>query len=123
MSALADELTADFAELDEEQLEEYEEDEQEVTPAVNQTGAPPAIDGDGDADMSDGGEDNEDTEGSNALNDKGVMPGGVQPAEQLDPATVQRMELASVGDVSKVARLFGSKRMSEVIKVCLYQAR
>lgn len=113
MPNLADELTADFAELDENEEEEYEEG-----PPTTQAGNTPAVDGDGDAAMSEGEDDNEDISGPNALDDKGVMSGGVQPAEQLDPAIVQRMELANVGDVSKVAKLFGSKRMSEVVKVC-----
>jgi U4/U6 small nuclear ribonucleoprotein PRP31 len=113
MSALADELTADFAELEDQELDEYDEGEQEDPTTINTV-----VDRDGDAEMSDGeGEDTEITDGPNALNEKGVMPGGVQPAEQLDPATVQRMELSSVGDVSKVARLFGSKKMNDVIKV------
>ncbi|KIM33323.1 hypothetical protein M408DRAFT_326083 [Serendipita vermifera MAFF 305830] len=113
MSNLADELTADFAELDENnEEEEYEEE----GPVAAQNGQGAALDGDGDAAMSEGEEDKEDTSGPNALNDQGVMAGGVQPAEQLDPATVQRMELANVGDVSKVAKLFGSKRMNDVIK-------
>lgn len=119
MSALADELTADFAELEDQEPDEYGEVEQEEPTTVqNGNGKKAAVDGDGDADMSDGeGEDTEITDGPNAPNEKGVMPGGVQPAEQLDPATVQRMELSGVGDVSKVARLFGSKRMNDVIKV------
>ena len=117
MSALADELTADFAELEDQELDEYDEGELE-DPTTSQNGNKSAVDRDGDAEMSDGeGEDTEITDGPNALNEKGVMPGGVQPAEQLDPATVQRMELSSVGDVSKVARLFGSKKMNDVIKV------
>jgi len=119
MSALADELTADFAELDEQELDEYDEDEQ-VDSTARQNGNRQRVtfDGDGDANMSDGeDEDAEFTDGPNGLNDKGVMPGGVQPAEQLDPSTVQRMELAGVDDVSKVARLYGSKKMNDVMKV------
>ena len=117
MSALADELTADFAELEDQELDEYDEGEQEDPPTI-QNGNKSAVDRDGDAEMSDGeDEDTEITDGPSALNEKGVMPGGVQPAEQLDPAAVQRMELSGVGDVSKVARLFGSKKMNDIIKV------
>jgi U4/U6 small nuclear ribonucleoprotein PRP31 len=116
MSGVADELFADLAELDEEE-QEYEEDEQGATENAN--GA--EKDADGDEDMSDLEEEN--TEGPNALDDKGVMPGGVQPAEQLDLEALQRMDLGNFKDVSKVAKLYGSKRMNEIVKVrrCEFQ--
>jgi U4/U6 small nuclear ribonucleoprotein PRP31 len=47
-----------------------------------------------------------------------VLEGGVKPAEELDAEDVQRMELGTVEDVSKVAKLHGSKRMTEILKVC-----
>ena len=47
-----------------------------------------------------------------------VLEGGVKPAEELDAEEVQRMELGAVDDVRKVARLEGSRRMSEVLSVC-----
>jgi U4/U6 small nuclear ribonucleoprotein PRP31 len=54
-----------------------------------------------------------------------VLEGGVKPAEELDVEDVQQMELGTVEDVSKVAKLYGSKRMSEILKVrascCLFQ--
>ncbi|KAF8743861.1 hypothetical protein AX14_000258 [Amanita brunnescens Koide BX004] len=45
-----------------------------------------------------------------------VLEGGVKPAEELDAEDVQQMELGTVEDVSKVAKLYGSKRMSEILK-------
>lgn len=111
MSALADELTADFADLDEEE-EEYkiEEDNALVGDENDHTNG-----ADEDEDMSD--VEKEDTDGPNKLDDRGVMPGGVQPAEELDRDAVQRMELGGVADVSKVAKLYGSKRMNDILKV------
>lgn len=109
MSALADELTADFADLDD------EEEQQEYEVNVEDAAMPNGKDAEGDEEMSDA--EKEVTEGPNKLDDRGVMPGGVQPAEQLDPSAVQRMELGGVADVSKVAKLYGSKKMNEIIKV------
>lgn len=112
MSALVDELSADFADLDDEE-QEYENEANNASMAQNDDEA--AVDADGDEEMSEG--DAENTDAANALDDRGVMAGGVQPAEQLDPEAVQRMELGAVADVSKVAKLYGSKRMNDVLKV------
>jgi hypothetical protein len=46
-----------------------------------------------------------------------VLEGGVKPAEELHAEDVQQMELGDVDDVSKIAKLVGSKRMAEVLKV------
>jgi len=46
-----------------------------------------------------------------------VLEGGVKPAEELDAEEVQRMELGGVVDVSKVAKLEGSKKMVDILKV------
>lgn len=109
MSALVDELSADFADLDDEE-QEYENEGNDASVAQNTT-----ADAEGDEEMSEGEAENTDT--THLLDDKGVMTGGMQPAEQLDPEAVQRMELGGVADVSKVAKLYGSKRMNDVIKV------
>ena len=37
--------------------------------------------------------------------------------ETLDAEEVQRMELGEVEDVRKVAKLYGSKRMNDILKV------
>ncbi len=47
-----------------------------------------------------------------------VLEGGVKPADELDAEEVQRMELGAVDDVRKVARLEGSRRMTEILSVC-----
>lgn len=61
-----------------------------------------------------GGEANEgEEEGPTGM----VLEGGVKPAEELDAEDVQKMELGSVEDVRKVAKLEGSKRMADIIKV------
>jgi U4/U6 small nuclear ribonucleoprotein PRP31 len=112
MSALADELTADFADLDDEEDQEYDiDDDNAALDNRHENGK----DADGDEDMSD--VEKEVTDGPNKLDERGVMPGGVQPAEQLDPSAVQRMELGGVADVSKVAKLYGSRKMNDIIKV------
>ncbi len=49
-----------------------------------------------------------------------VLEGGVKPAEELDVEEVQRMELGAVDDVRKVARLEGSRRMTEILSVRFY---
>ena len=46
-----------------------------------------------------------------------VLEGGVKPAAELDAEEVQRMELGGVEDVGKVAKLEGSKRMVDILKV------
>lgn len=48
-----------------------------------------------------------------------VLDGGVKPAEELDAEDVQLMELGRVEDVKEVAKLEGSKRMNDILKVCL----
>ena len=118
MSGLAEELAADFADLDDEEYE-YEE-EATVGTASSATNAPNGTikrpqDAEGDEEMSDA--EAEVTTGPNELDAMGVLAGGVRPAEQLDAEAVERMELGTVGDVSKVAKLYGSKRMREIVNV------
>ena len=55
--------------------------------------------------------------GPTALDVMGVMAVGVRPAEQLDAEAAERMELGTVEDVSKVAKLYGSKRMRDIVNV------
>jgi U4/U6 small nuclear ribonucleoprotein PRP31 len=119
MSGLAEELAADLADLD----DEVYEDEEEIfgTPVAGASSTtngaakrPPGVEKD--EEMSDA--EAEVTAGPNALDAMGVMAGGVRPAEQLDTEAVERMELGAVGDVSTVAKLYGSKRMREIVNVC-----
>jgi hypothetical protein len=97
MSGLADELLADLEDLSD---AEYD------TPPSN------------DVHMSD-------VEDTDAKNDADrdlvaavglVLEGGIRPADELDAEEVQRMQLGSIADVSKVARLEGSKRMTDILK-------
>ncbi|KAM6495719.1 hypothetical protein JOM56_008425 [Amanita muscaria] len=67
-------------------------------------------DADMDEEMSDEGEEQADEQGGL------VLDGGVKPADELDAEDVQQMELAGVEDVSKIAKLEGSRRMVEILK-------
>ncbi|EKM59427.1 uncharacterized protein PHACADRAFT_249908 [Phanerochaete carnosa HHB-10118-sp] len=127
MSALADELLADLEGLSEGE-EEYREDEQEQEQqpqAGSSSGLKrkaPAEVGDEDEVMSEGeGEDG----GQDAQKAVGslVLEGGMKPAEELDAEEVQRMELGAVEDVRKIAKVYGSKRMNDILKeIDKYQA-
>lgn len=79
---------------------------------------------DSDAEMSDAddgeeGAPDEEAEGK-ARGGGLVLDGGVKPAEELDAEDVQLMELGRVEDVKEVAKLEGSKRMNDILKVSLY---
>ncbi|KAG8832986.1 U4/U6-U5 snRNP complex subunit prp31 [Serendipita sp. 400] len=106
MTSLADDLAADFAELDEEDQGYGNNDNEGAHERDNH-------DADGDQEMSD---EEEEVTGPDGLDEHGVMPGGIKPAEELDPEAVQRMELGTVADVTKITKLFGSKRMNDIIK-------
>ena len=124
MSGLADELLADL-----QGLSGDEEEQEEDTPTA-ETVAPSndlkrKVVGE-DIDLSDDEDDEEDAaDGETAKGADGkaievgglVLEGGVKPADELDAEDVQRMELGGIEDVSKVAKLEGSKRMNEILKV------
>ena len=118
MSGLAEELAADLADLDD---EEYEYEEEATVAGTSSAANGPSgaakrpQHAEGDEEMSDA--ETEVTIGTNALDAMGVMAGGVRPAEQLDAEAVERMELGTVEDVSRVAKLYGSKRMREIVNV------
>ncbi|KAH6915237.1 U4/U6 small nuclear ribonucleoprotein Prp31 [Coprinopsis sp. MPI-PUGE-AT-0042] len=44
-----------------------------------------------------------------------VLEGGVKPADELDAEDVQAMELGNIEDVRKIAKLEGSKRMTDIL--------
>src|ERR1700722_10735757 len=46
-----------------------------------------------------------------------VLEGGVRPADELQAEDVQQMELKGIEDVTKVAKLEGSRRMADILKV------
>ncbi|KAF8996281.1 Nop domain-containing protein [Hymenopellis radicata] len=109
MADLADDLLADLNDLS----DAAEDEEPEPSNSLKRKA-------DEDADMSepeDGNEDGEQEIGGL------VLPGGVKPAEELDVEDVQQMELGGVEDVSKIAKLDGSKRMNDLLKeIEKYQA-
>ena len=121
MSGLADELLAD---LDGDDGQEYNEEE-EGKPQQQNTGSmgpPPlplkrkTVDDLEEEDMEDAenGEEDEKQEIGGL-----VLSGGVKPADELDAEDVQQMDLGGIEDVGKIAKLEGSKRMNDILKVRL----
>ncbi|KAE9409337.1 Nop domain-containing protein [Gymnopus androsaceus JB14] len=52
-----------------------------------------------------------------------VLAGGIRPADELDAEDVQAMDLGGIEDVSKVAKLEGSKKMLDILRdIEKYQA-
>ena len=109
MSGLADELLADLEGLSDEEGVDYRHEEEASGPDSLKRKAS------SDAEMSDGG----DGEAEDEMDAQGglVLEGGVKPADELDKEDVQRMELGNVEDVGKVAKLDGSRRMNDTLKV------
>ena len=122
MSGLADELLADLEGLSDGE-EDYEDQNQQPaegeagpsTSAARGTKRKASGDADEDDDMSDQeGAGDEEQKAIGGL----VLEGGIRPAEELDAEEVQRMELGGIEDVRKIAKLEGSKRMNDILKVC-----
>lgn len=123
MSGLADELLADLDGLSGDENEEYPEDE--PVPSSSSVTAKRKA---GDANLPDGeaaeeeeaDEDEEMGEAEREGQEIGslVLEGGVRPADELDAEDVQAMELGGIEDVTKIAKLEGSKRMAEILQVC-----
>ncbi|KAL1735827.1 hypothetical protein EV714DRAFT_233204 [Schizophyllum commune] len=115
MSGLADDLLNDLEGLsDDEQHEEEQEMQTEEAAGPSKDLKRKADDAGLDADMSDeeGGEGQEESQ-----EDPGFVPtGGIRPAEEFDAEDVQAMELLGVADVTKIAKLEGSKRMNDILK-------
>lgn len=107
MSGLADELLAD--------LEDHSGgEEQEEQNALKRK----AVDSDHDMSAEDDDDDQPDGPDGKRLEVGAlVLEGGIKPAEELDVEDVQRMELGAIEDVNKIAKLEGSKRMSDILKV------
>ena len=124
MSGLADELLADLDGLSDDG-EEYKEEEQEPSPT-----GPTSTNGlkrkaettASDAEMSEMSEGEDEEEGGDGQQQVGglVLEGGIKPADELDAEDVQQMELGGIEDVGKIAKLEGSKRMADILKVCDY---
>lgn len=120
MSGLADELLADLEGLSEGE-EDYKDEEPEQAQAgpstSNGNGLKRKAPGDEDDEMSEGDDEAEGAEDGKGEVGALVLEGGIKPAEELDAEEVQRMELGGVEDVRKVAKLYGSKRMNDILKV------
>ena len=116
MSGLADDLLNDLEGLSDDEQHDEEQEMQTVEAAGSSKDLKRKADDAGlDADMSDeeGGEGQEESQ-----EDPGFVPtGGVRPAEEFDAEDVQAMELLGVADVTKIAKLEGSKRMNDILKV------
>ncbi|KAG6892700.1 hypothetical protein C0992_012904, partial [Termitomyces sp. T32_za158] len=114
MATLGDDLLADLEDLSDDN-QDYEEPD--TTPNISGSNslkrkAPnDAFDMSGDEDGEDGDGDEADGQEIGGL----VLEGGVKPAEELDAEDVQQMELGNIADVTKIAKLEGSKRMAEIL--------
>jgi U4/U6 small nuclear ribonucleoprotein PRP31 len=111
MSGLADELLADLDGLSDDG--EYNEQEQKPESKPGPSSSLKRKAG-SDEEMSEP----EETENETAQTGL-VLEGGVKPADELDAEDVQAMDLAGVEDVGKIAKLEGSKKMTDILKVCL----
>ncbi|CAK5263073.1 unnamed protein product, partial [Mycena citricolor] len=122
MSGLADELLADLDGLSDDGGEYQEANEPEIGEGSVPSGVKRKAEDEGDLD-----EDMLDVEGEEAAEGEQavglVLPGGVKPADELDAEDVQQMELGNIEDVTKVARLEGTKRMSDILQeIIKYQS-
>ncbi|KAF8558986.1 Nop domain-containing protein [Imleria badia] len=125
MSGLADELLADLDGLSDNGSADYEENQD--APAPTTSSAPNGLKrkAEGDLDMSEGeGEAVEEEDVAGESSGGGlVLEGGVKPAEELDAEDVQQMDLGAIEDVGSIAKLEGSKKMSDILKeIGKYQA-
>ncbi len=124
MSSLADELLAELDGLSADEEDYENEGEQPEASTSTSAGLKRKAPG-SDHEMSEGegGEDAVEDTDDNRVGTL-VLEGGMKPAEELDAEEVQRMELGGVEDVRKVAKLEGSKRMNDILRVrvlCLPQ--
>ncbi|KAN0097749.1 hypothetical protein V8E55_002195 [Tylopilus felleus] len=118
MSGLADELLADLDGLSDNGSADYEENQDTSVPTTSSAPNGLKRKADGDLDMSEGegeAEEEEDVAGQGS-GDGLVLEGGVKPAEELDAEDVQQMDLGAIEDVSSIARLEGSKKMTDILK-------
>ncbi|GAA6064782.1 hypothetical protein JCM10212_004804 [Sporobolomyces blumeae] len=113
MTSLADELMNDLDDLG----SGSDEGDQELEAALGATGGAESLADPGamDADQGEDGDENDGAE--HEIGDEMVVPeGGVKPAEELDADEVNRMDLASVAQVSKVAKLHGGRTLKDVLQ-------
>jgi U4/U6 small nuclear ribonucleoprotein PRP31 len=110
MSGLADELLADLDGLSDDG-EEYKESNETTSTSLKRKADPAPG---SDAEMSDGAEEDQDQ----GVEVGGlVLEGGIKPADELDAEDVRQMELGGIEDVGKIAKLEGSKRMTDILRV------
>jgi len=115
MSGLADELLADIDGLSDGGDEEFDEATPVAHSTINSTNGLKRKATE-DADMSEGEGEPEEEE-ADADDAAGlVLEGGMKPADELDAEDVQRMDLGGIEDVGSIAKLEGSKRMSDILK-------
>lgn len=123
MSGLADELLADLDGLSGDENEEEQQEQREsgapssaqVSESSSSGQKRKAEEIESDEEMLEGeGEGGEEEEGQEIGGL--VLEGGVKPADELDAEDVQQMELGAIDDISKIAKLEGSKRMTDVLK-------
>lgn len=121
MSGLADELLADLEGLSGDENEEYTDEPE----ASTSTALPQKRKAEGEPDLEEdekAAEDEDEEMGEDEAAGKEVgslvLEGGVRPADELDAEDVQQMELGGIEDVTKIAKLEGSKRMSDILRVC-----
>ncbi|KAF8845653.1 Nop domain-containing protein [Paxillus ammoniavirescens] len=126
MSGFADELLADLDGLSDGGGEDYEENEETSAPAASSTSAPNGLKrkADGDVDISDIEEEGDEETAEGADSGGGlVLEAGMKPAEELDAEDVQQMDLCGIEDVNSIAKLEGSKKMTDILKeIEKYQA-
>ncbi|KAF5392552.1 hypothetical protein D9757_002177 [Collybiopsis confluens] len=113
MSGLADELLADLDGASDEggDLNEEEIQENQTGPSTNASRKRKAENSEDEMSEDETG-DAEERQGIEGM----ILPGGTRPAEELDAEDVQAMDLGSIEDVSKIAKVEGSKKMLDILK-------
>lgn len=117
MSGLADELLADLDGLSDNGSVDYEENQDASAPTTSSTPNGLKRKADDDLDMPEA-EEEEDAAGEESGGGL-VLEGGVKPAEELDAEDVQQMDLGAIEDVSSIAKLESSKKMTDILKANL----
>ncbi|KAF9057735.1 hypothetical protein BJ165DRAFT_1538844 [Panaeolus papilionaceus] len=123
MSGLADALLADLEGLSDGENEQEHEQQQPLASTSGIKRKHEHDDHEDDEDEQDEDDNDEHDDPSKPEIGSLVLEGGVKPADELDREDVQRMELGAIADVTKIAKLEGSKRMNDIIKdIEKYQA-
>ncbi|KAF5370129.1 hypothetical protein D9758_001208 [Tetrapyrgos nigripes] len=111
MSGLADELLADLDGLSDDGGEFNDEEQQKLDEPKPGPSSSLKRKASSDDEMSEPEETENDTAQAGL-----ILEGGIKPADELDAEDVQAMDLAGVEDVGKVAKLEGSKKMTDILK-------